>query len=73
MTISTAILLYSLSIVAGSALVVYGLSMKPVKREQQMGYDGLDDSVDSFILSDANGTLQVNDDPVKQLEPPKKD
>jgi hypothetical protein len=67
-TISTAILLYSLSIIAGVVLVVYGLSIPPRKRERSVGFHGLDVSADSSGPIGAGHTLQPKDDPSEEQE-----
>jgi hypothetical protein len=61
-TISTAICLYSLSIIAGVVLVLYGLSMRPRKGEQPLGSHCLDASTDSSVPIDAGLTLQPKND-----------
>jgi hypothetical protein len=62
MTISTIVLLYSLSIIAGIVLVVYGLSIQPRKKEQLMGSAGPDVLKDTPMPIDGNLTLQSKDD-----------
>jgi hypothetical protein len=62
MTISTEIFLYSLTIIAGVVLIGYGLSIQPRKREQSVGFHGLDGSTDSPVPIDAVLTPQPKDD-----------
>ena len=62
MTISTSIFLYSLSIITGIVLVVYGLSIKPRKRKQPAGAHDLDISPDSSLSIDADFTLLPQED-----------
>jgi len=62
MTISATVFLYSLSIIAGIVLVVYGLSSRPRKREQVMGSGGPDVLKDTPMPIDEGLTLQSKDD-----------
>jgi hypothetical protein len=68
MSISTAIFLYTLSIIAGVVLVVYGLSVRPRKREQLVDFHDHDVSTDSSVPIDAGHTLQPNDDSSEEQE-----
>jgi hypothetical protein len=62
MTISATIFLYSLSIIAGIVLVVYGLSIQPRKRDQPTGPGGADVLKDTSVPIDGGLTLQSEDD-----------
>jgi hypothetical protein len=66
-TISTTIFLYSLSIIAGIVLVVYGLSIKPRKGEKVGAHD-LDVSPDSSLSIDAGLNLLPEEDSSKKRE-----
>jgi hypothetical protein len=56
-TISTAILLYTLSIIAGVVFVVYGLSIRPQKREESLGSLSLDAPTDPSVPLDDSSTF----------------
>ena len=62
MAISATLLLYSLSIIAGIVLVVYGLSIQPRKREQMTGPGGPDVLKDEPMPFDGDLTIQSKDD-----------
>ena len=62
MTISTTIFVYSLTIIAGIVLVVYGLSIKPRKREKAGAYNLDEVPPDSSLSIDADFTLLPHED-----------
>jgi hypothetical protein len=60
--VTTAICLYSLSIIAGIALVLYGFFIQPRKREQPASAHGDDVSPDTTIPIDEGLTLLPEED-----------
>jgi hypothetical protein len=67
-TISTEIVLYGLSIIAGVVLLVYGFSIQPRKGKQPLGSHSLDALTDSSIPIDAGHTLHPKDDLSEEQE-----